>query len=141
MTHPSEVLADLERIRELRHRYCWAYDDGDAELLGSLFTADGRVDLGDWGRFRGSAEIVEGFRGQVSPPGSPRTTLHTLSTEVLEVDGSAATGRWYVVVYHLSRAGEAPVRFVGRYLDTYSKSDGAWKFTSIRLEQFWFAGY
>lgn len=138
----SENLAARAHIADLRHRYCWAYDDGDADALGDMFTIDGIVDLGDWGFFRGPTAIAEGFRGQVAAPGQPRTTLHTLSTPVIDVDGSTATGKWYVVVYHPPREGDVhPVRFVGRYLDTYVEAEGRWMFTSVRLEQFWFAGY
>jgi hypothetical protein len=129
-------------IADLRHRYCWAYDEGDADGLGSLFAPDGVVDLGDWGVFTGTAEIVEGFRGQVAPPGEPRTTLHTLSVPVIDIDGDTATGRWYVVVYHPPREGDPhPIRFVGRYFDSYRRIEGRWLFASVRLEQFWFAGY
>ena len=135
-------MAVRSRITDLRHRYCWAYDDGDAEQLGSLFTTDGIVDLGDWGVFRGTTAIVDGFRSQVAAPGEPRSTLHTLSVPVLEIAGPIATGKWYVVVYHPPRAGDLhPVRFVGRYFATYSEVEGDWLFTSVRLEQFWFAGY
>ena len=138
----GDDIAARTRIAELRHRYCWAYDEGDVETLGSLFTLDGTVDLGDWGVFTGRAEIIEGFRGQVAAPGEPRTTLHTLSAPVIDIDGPRATGRWYVVVYHPPREGDVhPVRFVGRYFDTYREVAGGWKLASIRLEQFWFAGY
>jgi len=138
----AEDVAVKAQIAELRHRYCWAYDDGDVEALVALFTDDGRVDLGDWGVFDGSADIAEGFRGQVVRPGHPRATLHTLSVPVIEIDGSEATGRWYVVVYHPPwDGGVHPVRFVGRYFDTYREVDGRWLIASIRLEQFWFAGY
>lgn len=138
----TDLVTARAAIADLRHRYCWAYDDGEPETLGGLFTADGLVDLGDWGIFSGTVEIVEGFRRQVTPSGAPRTTLHTLSTEVIDVDGDLADGRWNVVVYHPPRADDRhPVRFVGRYYDTYRCESGRWLLTSIRLEQFWFAGY
>lgn len=140
-TMDDELAARL-RITELRHRYCWAYDEGDAGLIGSLFTADGTLDLGDWGVFRGTREIVEGLLGQVTPPGQPRSTLHTLSTEVLDIHGDSGRGRFYVVVYHPPREGDVhPVRFVGRYLDSYRREGDRWLIESIRLEPFWFAGY
>lgn len=133
---------DRTAIAELRHRYCWAYDEGDAATAGSLFTAEGVLDLGDWGVFHGTTDIVEGLRGQVTPPGEPRSTLHTLSVPVVDIEGDSATGRWYVVVYHPPREVDAhPVRFVGRYFDSYRRENDAWKIASIRLEQFWFAGY
>lgn len=134
--------AARDEIEQLRARYCWAYDDGEPEVLGALFTPDGTVDLGDWGVFRGTDEIVAGFRAQVRGPGDPLRTLHTLSVPVIDIDGDQATGQWYVVVYHVPRAGDAhPVRFVGRYFDTYRKQGGKWLLLSVRLEQFWFAGY
>ena len=138
----SDAVTARSRIEDLRHRYCWAYDSGDAEALGDMFTVDGIVDLGDWGVFHGTTAIVEGFRDQVAAPGLPRATLHTLSCPVIEIDGHAATGQWYVVVHHQPRDGDThPVRFVGRYFDTYAETNGRWWFTSVRLEQFWFAGY
>ena len=133
---------DRTAIAELRHRYCWAYDEGDAVTAGALFTADGLLDLGDWGVFTGTADITAGLRDQVAAPGEPRSTLHTLSVPVIDIDGDFAIGRWYVVVYHPPREGDVhPVRFVGRYFDSYRREDGAWRILSIRLEQFWFAGY
>lgn len=142
MSTDIETTVARSDIADLRHRYCWAYDDGDAVGLGDLFTADGLVDLGDWGVFQGTAEIVEGFRRQVTPAGAPRTTLHTVTTQVVDVDGDEATGRWYVVVHHPPQEGDVhPIRFVGRYFDTYRREGGRWLLTSIRLEQFWFAGY
>jgi ketosteroid isomerase-like protein len=129
-------------IADVRHRYCWAYDDGDADALAALFTPDGVIDLGDWGRFEGPAAIAEGIRAQVVAPGEPPATLHTLSVPVIDVDGDRADGNWDVVVYHRPRAGDVhPVRFVGRYFDTYRRIGGQWMLASIRLEQFWFAGY
>lgn len=138
----TDAVRARDAIMQLRARYCWAYDDGEADTLAGLFTADGLVDLGDWGLFRGTAEIAEGFRAQLAPPGEPRTTLHTLSVPVIDVDGDAATAKWYVTVYHQPRAGDThPTRFVGRYFDTYRETGGRWLLASIRLEQFWFAGY
>ena len=55
---------------------------------------------------------------------------------------AAARGSWCVVVspppqgYHVH-----PIRFVGRYHDTYRREGERWLLTSIRLEEFWFAGY
>jgi hypothetical protein len=142
IVNTETLTAARGEIADLRHRYCWAYDAGEPEALGDLFTADGLVNLGDWGLFRGTAEIVEGFRRQVTPPGEPRTTLHTVTTEVIDVDGDTARGSWCVVVYHPPQGDDVhPIRFVGRYLDTYRHEGERWLLTSIRLEEFWFAGY
>jgi ketosteroid isomerase-like protein len=137
-----EVAVARSQIADLRHRYCWAYDDGDLPTITSLFTEDAVVDLGDWGVFRGTAAIEAGFRGQLTPPGQPRTTLHTLSVPVLDIDGDTATGSWYVVVYHPPAPGDVhPIRFAGRYFDDYRDTGDGWRLSGIRLEQLWFAGY
>ncbi|WP_183097347.1 nuclear transport factor 2 family protein [Nocardioides pelophilus] len=133
---------DVAAIIRLRSEYSWAYDNGDAATFGALFAEDGECNLGDWGVFAGPAAITAGIAGQLVAPDPAPACLHHATTPRIEVDGDSAEGTWYVTVYHQPREGDVhPVRFVGRYFDTYTRKPDGWKFASVRLDPYWFAGY
>ncbi|MEU0426181.1 nuclear transport factor 2 family protein [Streptomyces canus] len=133
---------DVARISQLRSEYSWAYDSADAHAFAQLFAPDGVCDLGDWGVFRARGEIQAGIAAQTVAPDPLPATVHSVTTPRITVDGDTATGSWYVTVYHQPREGDThPVRFVGRYFDRYRRLPEGWRFESVRLDPYWFAGY
>ncbi len=132
-----ETSAAISQITQLRARYSWAYDEADVDALAELFTPDAKVDLLDWGVWSTPEEIRAGYTEITAP----HMTMHTVDTFVVEVDGDRASAKMYTNVFHPPREDDHPIRFVGRYFDTYERVGGHWLISSIRLEQYWFAGY
>jgi hypothetical protein len=52
---------------------------------------------------------------------------------ILEINGSRATGRWYITEYNKLASGAAMLT-LGVYHDEYTRADGAWRFASRRFD-------
>jgi SnoaL-like domain len=117
-------LEDRAELRELVDRYSLATDDSDWETLREMFTA-GVTMAGVTGR----DEVIEMLRSIRDTYGR---TIHTVTGQVLEFgDDNRASG----VVSgrsELAIAGQT-VMCAMRYLDTYERVDGRWRFARRRL--------
>lgn len=126
-------LADVEQIKQLKHRYCGYCDAGyDADRLAPLFTADAVWDGGPIGCYDGREAIRTFFRGS-----SKRVpfALHMVMNPVIDVDGDTATGNWYLwqpLVYALPQ-GEQAWWLSARYDDRYRREADGWKFERVTL--------
>ena len=136
MTHEEMVLElwDREKIKELTYAYGLAIEDQDAERMASLFTPDGSVDFSSLGRgVITGHDAIKAFYTSTWPLAvKPFFTNH-----VIEMAGDRATGICSLE-NRATRDGESWIG-AGRLHDTFAKIDGAWKFTSRRVEMFYFA--
>ena len=130
---------DALAIANLKASYCRAADtscsDPDAAraLFAELFVEDF---VGDYGFkvMNGPQEITE-FMIQAIGGGS-EWMIHTLGSPKIELDGNAATGDWTITVDSRRREGAGLMRVVGRYSDTFRRTDNGWKIASIKFDRY-----
>lgn len=125
MSAELEGLLAREAIRRRLHDYCRAMDRRDDELGYAVWHEDGTADYG--------ADVFQGlgrdFVDQVSRNHLRRTAhSHQLATIGIEVDGDTAVSEAYATVRLVTEAadGVSEERFVGRYLDRWSRREGRW---------------
>ena len=56
-----QYLLDLEEIKQLRYSFSWALETSAPDDLADLFTDDGWIDVGPWGRMDGQDAIRRGY--------------------------------------------------------------------------------
>lgn len=130
-------LDDHVATRRLADVYCSAVDDGDADRMAALFSADGRLVVyrpGDW---PGTGEPLrrwngrEGFARLLTVlADSYLRWVHFLGNHWIDVDGDRASGEAYLLAHHL-RDGERGLEeevAVIRYKDHYVREAGKWLF-------------
>jgi hypothetical protein len=126
------ILARLDRIEsrqalhELNTTYARAADRGDAALLASVYHPEATVVSG---KFEGlAAEFVPLAIGIVR---KQIRTWHVFTNEWFDIRGDEAIGESYcfTVATNMRDNGLMDNLSGGRYLDTYARRDGAWKFT------------
>jgi ketosteroid isomerase-like protein len=132
-----DARADAEMIRELKHRYCWCFDDADLDGLMALFTEDAICELGPFGTWRGLAEIRAGYERQMRLSGVPGGRLHVVTNPIVEVDGDRATGRWYLTDHDISPGSTAPIRLIAGYADEYRRVDSQWRIARTVVQIRW----
>ena len=129
------ALGDVDAITRLVMSYAERLDNGDLDGVAALFEhatwradATGQV-------LQGSAEVRRVYDHVVLYDGVPRTK-HLITNLVIDVDETAATatGRCSFTVLQGVKPGE-PIQAIlaGRYVDTYEKVGGAWRFAERRF--------
>jgi ketosteroid isomerase-like protein len=118
-------LADQQAVRDVIASIARAIDRLDFELLASCYTADA-VD-----ERHGVTREIDVFLEWVQPIlHGMQSTLHSISTQLVEVEGDTAYAESYVMARHFSvtTPGEpAHEWFVYcRYLDRFQRTDGRW---------------
>ena len=97
--------------------------------LADLFTSDGILDLGPFGRYTGRAELLNAFQ-HILPAGTAWST-HYIVSPIIQIDhhGDDATGDWYFLIQMVAKtpAHSPVVAIYGGYQDTYKKVGGQWK--------------
>lgn len=135
---PITALADELAIRNLSHRYALALDRGDLEEWRSLFSASAVVESGS-AEPRGLDDIM---RIPVDQLQRYEKTLHSVTTQVIQLAGDTATGVVYCTAHHFYRdfhqGGRLPFDlshdFIIRYEDEYVREGGAWVFARRRID-------
>ena len=119
-------LIDIEDIKPLKERnaaYC--DDDYNADGLAALFAEDAVWD----GGALGYAEGREGIRAFLrDEPATVRIAVHTVTNPLIEIDGSRATGRWYLWQPMVLRDAGACMWLCAQYDDRYVRSADGWLF-------------
>ena len=136
MTTQQEMVLELwdrEKIKELTYAYGLAFEDQDVERMASLFTGGASIDFSSLGRgvMTGHDDIKAFYTSTWPLKVKPFFTNH-----VIHIDGDRATGTCSLENRAI-REGESWIG-AGRLHDTYGKADGEWKFTSRRVEMFYF---
>lgn len=130
-------MEDLEAIRRLKYRYCFALDGGDVETFPTLFTEPVDFDVRYGGEaVRTAADLREWLAWRtdhVRVDGAERAihgNVHLPQGHVIDVDGDVATGEWYYLV--LMHFADGPVDLgQGRYRDRYERVDSDWKIAAL----------
>lgn len=128
-------LKDLEAIRTLKAQYARRADavfsnpgNATATALADLFTHDGILDLGPFGRYEGRAALLNAFKN-ILPQGTA-WSMHYIVSPILEVDDhDDAHGNWYFLIYAQQNVQPRPPAspIWGGYNDKYKKVNGEWK--------------
>ena len=130
-------LADIEKIKNLKARYCAYCDDNyDADGIASLFIEDGIFD-GGLSRpvSKGREAVRQRFQGD---PERIPFAVHMVMNPIIEVDGNTAKGSWYLFQTCTFSEGNQAVWGSARYDDEYVKIDGEWMFKRVTLTpHFW----
>ncbi|MFZ0208037.1 MAG: nuclear transport factor 2 family protein [Roseiarcus sp.] len=138
---PEEV-ADRLAIRQLIDAYAHCADRRDAKGQMALFTADTVFEVFMDSR---SAEPTQTLRGRdaLAPVfenlNAYQATTHFNGQSTVEIEGNTAKGESYCIAHHLTVDGEKRMLMVAsiRYLDTFSKENGAWLFAERKLMVDW----
>lgn len=119
-------LESREQIREILVRYGLAVDDRDYELLGSLFTSDAVLRQAS-GVVKGKGPgVLQYFVDHLPELGPTNHFVHGEVVEFDDADPDRATG---VVTSHAEVLRQnVPMITAMRYLDTYRRDDGVWRF-------------
>jgi uncharacterized protein (TIGR02246 family) len=120
----SDALADELAIRDLVARYADAVCRRDQEAWGATWAEDGIWQLPGAPRTEGRAAIVALWAGAMA--GFP-FVVQLMHSGVLSIDGTRASGRWYLQEYLKFKDGNG-MHNVGCYQDRYVKRDGLWLF-------------
>ena len=130
-----QYLIDLEEIKRLKYRFAWALETSKPHDLADLFTSDGWIDAGPWGRMNGQEKIRKGYvRAFENAP--PFGAMHCVTNPRIEIDGDSATGTWYLL--DCTTHGEGPaLNILAVYDETYRRVEGEWKYTSVTLQFKW----
>ncbi|MBH79196.1 MAG: linA-like protein [Gammaproteobacteria bacterium] len=125
MSDVTQEMQDRYEIEQVLRRYCRGVDRGDAELIRSVYHADG---TDDHGGFKGlgvefADRVVEAMAGRVE------ATMHNLHQINIFPNGDAARVETYFTAYHrLIQEGTTVLEtFGGRYVDRFEKRLGQWK--------------
>jgi len=123
--------ADRLEIIELMHRYAWAIDKWDWELLSDLFIEAAEADYSSVGQYvegdgiaRGRDAIVEWLRSSLElfPD-----VLHFMSNHIVDLEGDHARVTTYMHVLHMPMGGI--------YHCDAVRTDAGWKLAGFRLEE------
>lgn len=138
---PAEA-ADRLAIRELFDAYAHCADRRDAEGQKALFTTDTRFAVYMSGPGTEPTYVLHG-RAALTPVfkdlNQYEATTHFNGQSTVELDGDRATGESYTIAYHLfTKDGQRQIMIASlRYLDTFVKIDGGWKFAERNLILDW----
>jgi len=121
-----DVLLTKQTLHELNVRYCCGVDRSDRAMLENLWWPEATI---DFGLFAGSAAQ---FCELISAPNPAlEVSFHFTANELFEVNGDRASGSIYVIgVTTTAIDGKKQDQLVGgRYLDSFARRGGVWKFT------------
>lgn len=110
-------------IRQLKHEYCLTIDTGRYEEWVALFTDDGRFLQGTDESYAGHEELLQFVTERFDP--LFESAAHVVTNPIIDVDGDAATGQWYITFLYETHDGEVGWSHA-RYEDVYRAVDGEW---------------
>ena len=138
---PAEA-ADRLAIRELFDAYAHCADRRDAEGQKALFTQDTVFAVYMDGEGSEPTYVLNG-RKALTPVFADlnryEVTTHFNGQSTVRLDGERATGESYTIAHHLyTENGSRKIMIASlRYLDAFTKIEGAWYFAERKLILDW----
>ena len=138
---PAEA-ADRLAIRELFDAYAHCADRRDAEGQKALFTEDTEFAVYMDGAGSEPTYVLNG-REALTPVFADlnryEVTTHFNGQSTVRLDGERATGESYTIAHHLyTEDGSRKIMIASlRYLDAFTKIEGAWYFAGRKLILDW----
>nr|WP_293039243.1 nuclear transport factor 2 family protein [Mycobacterium sp.] len=124
-----------DELHALVTSYCRAVDRADYEALRSLYHPEATDSHGSF-----ATGGVEQFIAQLQAA-EPyvRVSQHNITTTNFVIEGEDARGEIYCLVFHTFAGPEHDIDVIigGRYLDTYARHDGRWKFSRRTIVADW----
>ena len=143
MNHFSREAADRQEIRDLVDAWAHYADRRRPTEQAALFTADGTMSVytGDPAStepvqcLRGHAELAEAFKFLENYA----VTTHFNGQTTVTLDGDQASGETYCLAHHIwTENGQRTLLVLSiRYLDTFVRQDGSWRFADRQLITDW----
>ena len=133
-----EEAADRLAIRELVDAYAHCADRRDAEGQKALFTEDTHFVVYMNGAGSEATEDLHG-REQLTPVFAAlnqyEVTMHFNGQSTVSLEGARASGETYCIAHHVFVADGVRTIMLAylRYIDTFVKEDGAWRFGERNL--------
>jgi uncharacterized protein (TIGR02246 family) len=126
-------MTDETAVAHLIARVAQLADDGDLDAYVDCFTPDARWDM-PGGPRRGHAEILAGGeeRRRLGTGGPGSQSRHVVNTIVVSVSGDRAEAASYWQFY-VSTATTPTVQVMGKYDDTFLRSESGWKLDHRRI--------
>lgn len=131
-----QTLLDIESIKQLRYTFAWCLETAQPDKLADLFTADGVIEVGPWGKMVGQDAIRKGY-GRAYRDGEQFTAVHAVTNPRIFVNGDTATGTWYLLDCSLRDKDVPPLQIVGLYDEDYRRVDGEWRIARLHLKFLW----
>jgi len=131
-----QTLLDIESIKQLRYTFAWCLETSQPDKLADLFTQDGVIEVGPWGKMEGQDAIRRGY-GKAYRHGEQFTAVHAVTNPRIFVNGDTATGTWYLLDCTLREKDSQPLQIVGLYDEDYRKRDGEWRISRLHLKFLW----
>jgi len=131
-----QTLLDIEEIKQLRYSFAWCLETAKPDELADLFTKDGVIDVGPWGRMDGQDAIRRGY-GRAYRHGNQFDALHAVTNPRIFVKGETAHGTWYLLDCSLREANDPPLKLVGLYDEDYLRVDDRWRISRLTLKFLW----
>ena len=132
--------ADCRAISRIKGLYCDIIDrairgkePGDEEKLLALFTEDAVIDFSFLnGTTHQGHDAIRKLYFETFPSAT-KWQWHSIHTEVIDVDGDKATGRWtlFAAAIRLANPDVPPFLTYGRYIDEFVRVGGQWKQSKI----------
>ncbi|GAA2997497.1 hypothetical protein GCM10020229_07400 [Kitasatospora albolonga] len=116
------TVEDAEQLRQLLARFSHAFDNADAEALGTVFAEDGVIELARTGALFKGLEAIRAFSADLGPESPDHQTLD--STFWAEDDGTARGRSRYLAILADGRVHN------GDYVDVYTRTEAGWRILS-----------
>jgi hypothetical protein len=138
MTLTVQEMSDRIEIEDVLARYCYAVDDRDWESYRTVFTADAVIDDVVTGGIRsGVEEHITYLKRALT---HIRTSQHTISTVLIDVNGESARAVVHCVCPMVVEmpGGATQTMLLGvRYRDQLARQSDAWRISELVEEKFW----
>jgi hypothetical protein len=136
-----QFLTDLEEIKRLKAKYCWAVDNKQWAIWSSVFTEDVEADFTDdfsrlagrpvHGVLKGREHLVKTISAAM-----PEGLISVHQAHMPQIDitaGDTATGIWHM--HDFIDYGERHQNGYGFYHDVYERQNGKWLIKRYRLQR------
>ena len=139
-------LIDIEKIKELRHRYSYHMDARDLDKLKDVFADDAICGFGPYGNWVGKDVIYNNYKETFKDTlDTPFVSMHVNTNHLIKITGpDTAKGRVYLldgITKNMDGSdiepGSSNFLWLALYDEQYIKIDEEWKIKHMNLEFFW----
>jgi hypothetical protein len=137
---PAEA-ADVVEIQQLAHRYAWAIDQRDFDLLDRVFVAGAEIHYNVWGGT--TIRWPEGREWLRQGLSLHRVTQHNMGNTLVDLDGDRARGRTYGQLMHVQELPDGKPHYLVQhaiYSDELVRTAAGWRIAKRTLDNLFVQG-